>query len=46
MFGDVPSVCSLFYILIYCYAGSFGPFINVQTSLIGLVLNYMLLYIY
>jgi hypothetical protein len=57
-FVDVPTVCrcayclpmclllQLFYMLIYYYAGSFGPFINVQTSLIGLVLNYMLLSIY
>lgn len=57
-FVDVPTIfwCAyclpmclllqLFYMLIYYYVGSFGPFINVQTSLIGPVLNYMLLSIY
>jgi hypothetical protein len=33
----------LFYMLICCYTGAPGPFMNVQTSLISLVLNYMLL---
>ncbi|AQK72169.1 hypothetical protein ZEAMMB73_Zm00001d017035 [Zea mays] len=43
--SPAPQILSL-WMRVCISTGSFGPFINVQTSLIGPVLNYMLLSIY